>query len=358
MTCDGAKAGVGPPHLHFVEAAFAVIGVPLLDDVAVGLLRILEYGAVIDAIEIEVDVAAMVELHAELLREPIDRLLVFAVAAPRANIPRVEIHRDAGCSEKRVLVRKSDHIADACRSERWRADDRLKGECAARIERARVVNDALVVIDERGVERRVVPGRAGRPLVERRLRGPDVIRREARGAARRLRFAETHQAFGQQRVPRIRLAQIGELACGAQPVGGDDAKTDDSSRRPPRHRGAINPVAGHEVSVGAAVVHRNGSKRSTGIDAVLQDDIGQAVGIVQTSRHHDCLVRRRQNRRVRYVENRRACVSHGSAVAGAGRAEVCRDGQTAKCFQIITLQTQQEFRRTAQPSRFSPQRGR
>ena len=329
---------VGAPELEPVvdleQVAHVVVREPGFDVVRAHVVRVRVHVAVRVPVHVDPDQPLVAVRQAQAAREPEARALALAGRVP----PLLQgVQVELVGAEDGVVLGRADHVrVDACPRPLHRPAD----ERAAAVPDVRVVDRALVAVDEGHVQRLVAERRAGRPLVHVRLRQPEPVAAQL-GRVRVL--APADHAFAGRRV-------VGELRGGRRGVGvrGGHAERDDRAAGLARDRRAVDPRAG--------VRHGHAVGRRGRIHAIPQAHVGgHPVGVVDPRPHDDGLVPGRHDGRVRDVVDRGAGVGGVPAVDRARRAEVRGHGERADGLQVVAPQAQEEVRAAAEPPPHGPE---
>ena len=330
----------------------------LEDEVA----RTISGGAAMDAVDEVVDIAAGVKDQANFVEGDIRGLLGLRaeIAGARgvgvARIVQHEIRRTQHHVVRREVLHK---VAAGCAARTLRlhaAVPRTAGEL-----RQRVIDRAVVVVNERAVQRGVVQVReANGPAVGVRGREPQMI-----GGKRphHLRVAPAQHAFARHRViretarqARGRKEMVGELIGRAQAVRGLHVKRNRALGRLAGERGAVEAVIRDGIAAGAGIIHgqRGEHRGRDGGGAVFQTITkrhpSEAVGIVGAAGDHHVFTGGRHHGQVRNSVDGRAGVGDQTAVGRARGAEVGGQGHSSKRLGTAAAQAEQDFRPATQPA--------
>src|ERR1043166_186512 len=202
---------------------------------------------------------------------------------------------------------------------------------AAAVLRLHVVDYAVVVIDERGVEARIVEPIAARPSVQRIVRQPQMITRKT---SRHLDVSPANHALMTRRVIREsandRVGRKNIRNAGA--VRGLNVERSSRPAALSRNRGGKQTIACDRVAARPVVHHGHTRESAARFNTITDDELSDGVWICGARGDNDRLISCGKRWIVRHLVNSRTCVRDRAAVARAGSAEIYGHGQTSERF--------------------------
>ena len=291
------------PSDLFGEPAFDVVGADV-------------QGVAVDvpapaAVDVDMHKALGTERNADAAGHPeTDFLALRRVLARGLEAVEVELVR----AEKLVFV---GHVQVIRAEVADRAVVGRANERASAVIRARVVNDAVRPVHERGRQGGVVQRLPARPQVDVGLGHPDAVDAEVAG---RLFLPEPHQRLAGGGAQRIEVGRGGRA-----PVQRTNVIGNDRPRRLPRQQGAVDAVPGDGVARGPVVQHVQHVGHGRRVHPVAERHGRNGIRVADARRNQHALARGREDRTLDGIPNRRADVRLRPAVDQARRAQVCRD---------------------------------
>jgi hypothetical protein len=239
---------------------------------AVGVDRNVSAG-VVDAVDDDVNETLVTQGHVpQLLQDGEGRHLAQRGAVAARRFQRVQIQFIL--AEEQIVVRQDPDVAAGAPR---RAGVAGPDERAAAVAGAGVVDHAVVVIDERPVERLVAQQLASLPFADVGRRHPDTINAEVAAIDR---VAETDQALAHRRIRREQRRR----ARRQLRVRGLDAKRHKRAGALAGQRRGEQSVVGQSVTAGAIIAQSQAGQGGRGIDAILCHHRSDAVGVAHSCR--------------------------------------------------------------------------
>ena len=322
-------------ELDLVQLAVRVIGKPLVDEVAVRLLRVQEDLVAALAVGKDEDVAVEEKGRSKLPAKPVTVRFRLGRSVPAAVAGAEEV--DVILPEQPVVIREA-HVVITTVADRRIVARRMIG--AAVEPGARVIDDAVRAVGEGHILGPVAHLLLVAPLGHRGLAHPKTVSAERAGQDV---VAPHDETFPHRRVVRELGGQRGaELVRRLNVEGRDDAG---------------NLGRQHRAVESRAVVGHGQTDEVRGrIEPVIQQQRGKPVRILHARRHQDLLARGGQNGPVRHVRDGRADVGRDRGIGRARRAQIAGRQREARRLVVIAPQPEQDVRIALEPAHLGSKR--